>query len=122
MPIAFLFVVAELGFEEDVLHEIGMLPDVKEAHLVYGMYDIMVKIEALSPNKVDELVAKIRKLDKIRSTQTLIAATRTGSENLDPQRTYTGAMEATILTCLVAFISTSILDLCSVCQRSYGKR
>jgi len=73
MPIAFLFVVAELGFEEDVLHEIRMLPDVKEAHLVYGMYDIMVKIEALSPNKVDELVAKIRKLDKIRSTQTLIA-------------------------------------------------
>ncbi len=73
MSIAFLFVVAELGFEEDVLHEIRMLPDVKEAHLVYGMYDIMVKIEALSPNKVDELVAKIRKLDKIRSTQTLIA-------------------------------------------------
>jgi len=73
MPIAFLFVVAELGFEEDVLHEIRMLPGVKEAHLVYGMYDIMVKIEALSPNKVDELVAKIRKLDKIRSTQTLIA-------------------------------------------------
>ena len=73
MPVAFLFVVAELGFEEDLLHEIRTLPDVKEAHLIYGMYDIMVKIEGSTPNAVDELVNKIRKLDKIQSTQTLIA-------------------------------------------------
>jgi DNA-binding Lrp family transcriptional regulator len=73
MPIAFLFVVTELGFEEDVLREIRTLPDVKEAHLIYGMYDIMVKIEGSTANKVEELVKKIRKLDKIRSTQTLIA-------------------------------------------------
>jgi len=73
MPTAFLFVVTELGFEEDVLREIRTLPDVKEAHLIYGMYDIMVKIEGSTANKVEELVKKIRKLDKIRSTQTLIA-------------------------------------------------
>ena len=73
MPIAFLFVVTELGFEEDVLREIRTLPDVKEAHLIYGMYDIMVKIEGSTANKVEELVKKIRKLDKTRSTQTLIA-------------------------------------------------
>ena len=73
MPIAFLFVVAELGFEEDVLRDIRTLPDVKEAHLVFGMYDIMVKIEGSTANKVEELVTKIRRLDKIHSTQTLIA-------------------------------------------------
>ena len=73
MPTAFLFVVTELGFEEDVLREIRTLPDVKEAHLIYGMYDIMVKIEGSTADKVEELVKKIRKLDKIRSTQTLIA-------------------------------------------------
>jgi DNA-binding Lrp family transcriptional regulator len=73
MPIAFLFVVTELGFEEDVLREIRTLPDVKEAHLIYGMYDIMVKIEGSTANEVEELVKKIRRLDKIRSTQTLIA-------------------------------------------------
>ena len=73
MPIAFLFVVTELGFEEDVLREIRTLPDVKEAHLVYGMYDIMVKMEGSTANAVDELVKKIRRLDKISSTETLIA-------------------------------------------------
>ena len=73
MPIAFVFVPTKLGFEEDVLREIRTLPDVKEAYLVYGMYDIMVKIEGSTANKVEELVTKIRRFDKIRSTQTLIS-------------------------------------------------
>jgi DNA-binding Lrp family transcriptional regulator len=73
MSIAFVFVTTELGFEEDVLREIRTLPDVKEAHLIYGMYDIMVKIEGSTGNKVEELVTKIRRMDKIRSTQTLIS-------------------------------------------------
>lgn len=73
MSIAFVFVTTELGFEEDVLREIRTLPDVKEAHLIYGMYDVMVKIEGSTAAEVDEQVARIRKLDKINSTQTLIA-------------------------------------------------
>ena len=72
MSIAFVFVTTELGFEEDVLRQIRALSGVKEAHLIYGMYDIMVKIEG-STAEVDEQVAMIRKLDKINSTQTLIA-------------------------------------------------
>ena len=73
MPLAFVLVNAELGYEEDVIREIRKLPDVREAHLVYGMYDIMVKIEGSTGNKVEELVTKIRRMDKIRSTQTLIS-------------------------------------------------
>ena len=73
MPIAFVLVTTELGFEEDVLRQIRALSGVKEAHLIYGMYDIMVKIEGSTATEVDEQVARIRKLDKINSTQTLIA-------------------------------------------------
>jgi DNA-binding Lrp family transcriptional regulator len=74
MPLAFVLVNAELGYEEDVIREIRKLSDVREAHLVYGMYDIMVKIEGASVDKVKETVnSKIRKLDKIRSTLTMIA-------------------------------------------------
>ncbi len=73
MPIAFVFVTTELGFEEDVLRQIMVLSGVKEAHLIYGMYDIMIKIEGSTAAEVDEQVARIRKLDKINSTQTLIA-------------------------------------------------
>lgn len=74
MPLAFVLVNAELGYEEDVIREIRKLSDVKEAHLVYGMYDIMVKVEGSSVDKVKETVnTKIRKMDKIRSTLTMIA-------------------------------------------------
>jgi DNA-binding Lrp family transcriptional regulator len=74
LPLAFVLVNAELGYEEDVIREIRKLSDVKEAHLVYGMYDIMVKVEGSSVDKVKETVnTKIRKMDKIRSTLTMIA-------------------------------------------------
>lgn len=74
MAVAFVLVNAELGTEEDVIREIRKLSDVKEAHLVYGMYDIMVKVEGPSVEKVKETVnVKIRKMDKIRSTLTMIA-------------------------------------------------
>ena len=74
MAVAFVLVNAELGTEEDVIREIRKLSDVKEAHLVYGMYDIMVKVEGPTVEKVKETVnSKIRKMDKIRSTLTMIA-------------------------------------------------
>ena len=74
MAVAFVLVNAELGTEEDVIREIRKLSDVKEAHLVYGMYDIMAKVEGPSVEKVKETVnTKIRKMDKIRSTLTMIA-------------------------------------------------
>ena len=74
MAVAFVLVNAELGTEEDVIREIRKLSDVKEAHLVYGMYDIMVKVEGPSVEKVKETVnTNIRKMDKIRSTLTMIA-------------------------------------------------
>ena len=73
LPLAFVLVNAELGYEEEVIREIRKLSDVKEAHLVYGMYDIIVKIEGPSADKVKETInTKIRKMDKIRSTLTMI--------------------------------------------------
>jgi DNA-binding Lrp family transcriptional regulator len=74
LPTAFVLVNAELGYEEEVIRDIRKLRDVKEAHLVYGMYDIIVKIEGPSVERVKETVnSKIRKMDKIRSTLTMIA-------------------------------------------------
>jgi len=74
LAVAFVLVNAELGTEEDLIREIRKLSDVKEAYLVYGMYDIMVKVEGPSVEKVKETVnVKIRKMDKIRSTLTMIA-------------------------------------------------
>lgn len=49
------------------------IPEVKEAHVVYGVYDIITKIQAETMETLKSLItAKIRRLDKIRSTLTMI--------------------------------------------------
>jgi len=73
MPIAFVLINAELGSEREILKELGEIKNVKEAHFVYGVYDIIAKIEADSMDKVKETITwKIRRLDKVKSTLTMI--------------------------------------------------
>jgi DNA-binding Lrp family transcriptional regulator len=56
-----------------VLKRLSDIPEVKEAHVVYGVYDIITKIQAETMEALKSLItAKIRRLDKIRSTLTMI--------------------------------------------------
>jgi DNA-binding Lrp family transcriptional regulator len=49
------------------------IKEVKEAHSVYGVYDIMVEVEAESLNNLkDTVTSKIRRLNEVRSTLTMI--------------------------------------------------
>jgi DNA-binding Lrp family transcriptional regulator len=73
LPTAFVLINAEIGSEDDVLQELRKLPNVKEAYIVYGVYDIVTKVEAESMDKLKEVITwKIRRLDKVRSTLTMI--------------------------------------------------
>ncbi|MEM2982436.1 MAG: Lrp/AsnC ligand binding domain-containing protein [Candidatus Bathyarchaeia archaeon] len=73
MPSAYVLVNAEIGFEGEVLKDIKKIPNVKEAYVVYGVYDIVAKVEAGTMDELKEVVAwKIRRLDKVRSTLTMI--------------------------------------------------
>ena len=49
---AYVLVNADVGKEKDVLKELKNVPSVKEAYFVYGVYDIVAKIET---NDVREL-------------------------------------------------------------------
>ena len=73
LPLAFVLINAEIGSEDDVLTELRKLGNVKESYVVYGVYDIVAKVEAESMDKLKEIVTwKIRRLDKVRSTLTMI--------------------------------------------------
>jgi len=75
MPLAFILINSELGKEEDVLKELRSIENVKEAHFVYGVYDIIVKVEAENMEKLKEIVTfKIRRLNDVRSTLTMTVA------------------------------------------------
>jgi DNA-binding Lrp family transcriptional regulator len=73
MPLAFVLINAEIGAEDDVTKAIDKITNVVEAYVVYGVYDIVAKVEAESMNRLKEIVTwKIRQLDRVRSTLTMI--------------------------------------------------
>ncbi len=74
MATAYVLINSDLGYEAEVIDEIKQLEDVKEVHGVYGAYDILAKVESHNvENLTDTITWKIRKLNRVRSTLTLIA-------------------------------------------------
>uniref|UniRef100_A0A7C3EX56 Lrp/AsnC family transcriptional regulator n=1 Tax=Candidatus Methanomethylicus mesodigestus TaxID=1867258 RepID=A0A7C3EX56_9CREN len=73
MPLAFVLVNVEAGTDKEVLENIKKIPEVKTAYMVYGVYDIVVMLESDTLERLREMVTKkIRQLDKVRSTMTMI--------------------------------------------------
>ncbi len=73
MPVAFVLINTETEFMEDVLKALRDVEGVEEAYSVYGVYDIVAKVEADSMDKLKDMVTwKIRRLQNIRSTLTMI--------------------------------------------------
>ncbi len=78
MPKAFVLINTEIGSESDVLKDLRKIEGVEEAFAVYGVYDIIAKVGAESMDKLKEIVTwRIRRLDKVRSTLTMIIVEET---------------------------------------------
>jgi len=70
---AFVLINADLGAEEELLKSLRSLEHVKDVYVVYGVYDIIARVEADTMEKVKETITwKIRRLDRVRSTLTMI--------------------------------------------------
>jgi len=70
---AFVFMNIDAGAEDQVLKQLRGIQNVKEAQAVYGVYDIVARIEAETMEKLKETVTwKVRRLEKVRSTLTTI--------------------------------------------------
>ncbi|TLX97680.1 MAG: Lrp/AsnC family transcriptional regulator [Thaumarchaeota archaeon] len=55
------------------MKELRSIENVKEVFIVYGVYDIIARIEGQTMEKVKETITwKIRRLDRVRSTLTMI--------------------------------------------------
>jgi DNA-binding Lrp family transcriptional regulator len=73
MAVAFVLLNTETGTENEVLEGLKKIEAVKEAYIVYGVYDVVAKVGADTMEKLKEIVTwKVRKLDKVRSTLTMI--------------------------------------------------
>jgi DNA-binding Lrp family transcriptional regulator len=70
---SFVLINTELGQETDVLNRLKDLKEVKEVHMVYGVYDIIARVETDTMQELKDVMSlKIRRLDKVRSTLTMI--------------------------------------------------
>ncbi len=74
MSKAYVLINCFIGTEEFVLSELKEIDLVKEVHGTFGAYDIVVLVEADTVESLrDIIIWKIRKIEKIRSTLTLMA-------------------------------------------------
>jgi len=78
LPIAFILLNSDLGSDQEIITKIKEMlaveKDIKsEVQGVYGIYDIVVKIEAASSDLLRSIItSKIRKIDKVQSTLTMM--------------------------------------------------
>ncbi len=74
MATAYVLISCDLGFDVEIIDEIKQLEDVKEVNWVFGAYDIIVKLESANVENLKDIITwKIRKLNRVRSTLTLMA-------------------------------------------------
>ena len=73
MSIAYTLINSETGYEAEVIEELKKLPGVQEIYQLYGVYDIIIKLEAESLEELKEtMLFRVRKLERVKTTLTLI--------------------------------------------------
>jgi Lrp/AsnC family transcriptional regulator for asnA, asnC and gidA len=70
---AYLLLTVETGTEEEVIRSLEPIQEVKEAQMVYGAFDIIVRLETEVMEELKSVVnGQIRHLYRVRSTMTMI--------------------------------------------------
>jgi DNA-binding Lrp family transcriptional regulator len=72
MPTAYLLINTE-EYDPQMMKTLRKLKGVEEAYPLYGVYDIIVKTKADTMGAIKEIHNRIRKMEKIRQTLTMIA-------------------------------------------------
>jgi len=73
MVTAYVLITSDLGYEAEIIDELKQIEDIKEVNGVFGVYDILAKVESAHVENLREMITwKIRKLNNVRSTLTLM--------------------------------------------------
>jgi|MTBAKSStandDraft_1061840.scaffolds.fasta_scaffold83810_2 DNA-binding Lrp family transcriptional regulator len=73
MPMAYVLINTEPKHMENVVSTLEKLDAVVEIFPVYGVYDVVAKVQADTMEKLKDIVTwKVRSLDDVRSTITML--------------------------------------------------
>jgi DNA-binding Lrp family transcriptional regulator len=74
LPIAIMLIDCSIGTDDVVIHELKKIPAVAYAYKLTRYHDIIVKVESNSEEELRKTISgKIRKLDNILGTSTVVA-------------------------------------------------
>jgi DNA-binding Lrp family transcriptional regulator len=72
MPTGFVFISTAPAKEQQVFAALSEIEEIQEVHILFGEYDLIVKIQAKDLKELGQLVVKhIRPLDGVADTKTL---------------------------------------------------
>ena len=71
---AYVVATVKRGMEHDAAQKIRQMKEVTEVLVTYGLYDVVVRIEAKSLGQLDKIVTDIRQMAEIKQTSTLVGA------------------------------------------------
>jgi len=73
MPVAYLLINCELGYERAVIEQLRQLDYVKEVAATFGTFDILAKLVSPTTSELNNTLSKkIRKVENVKGTLTLI--------------------------------------------------
>ena len=73
MATAHVLINCDIGSEKSIIEELKPIEGVKEVRGIFGAYDIIVKLECPTHERLREIITwKIRKIQQVRSTLTLL--------------------------------------------------
>jgi DNA-binding Lrp family transcriptional regulator len=72
---AFVLINTDYGVDDDtIVDELKKIEGISEAYRIYGIYDILVKVEARTIEQIREVVSrKLKNIKNIKSTITMVA-------------------------------------------------
>ena len=74
MTTAYVLINCDMGTEGSVINDIKSIAGVKSVNGVFGAYDIIVEVQTPTIDNLRETITmKIRKLEGVRTTLTLLA-------------------------------------------------
>ena len=84
VQVAYMLLTTKYGKEKDVSETLMEFEEVEDVHILYGQFDIIMKIKAEDMKHVEDFILNnVRTNKDIESTETLIASDVSSTEKKD---------------------------------------
>jgi len=71
---AYVLATVKRGTEHEAAQKLKKINEVTDILVTYGLYDLVIRIEAESLGQLDKIVTDIRQMPEIKMTSTLVGA------------------------------------------------